>query len=274
MTTTGASLDAASTLITTAHWAVAGSAVNGTVAFTYSTGNDLPATGTIIADGITNPSSAAAYWVTVGTYTGAAASGVCTGTLTDTAVTGFNIVTGTTLSLTVNQTLSFSVNAVTTSGYCGNGTSTMHPTVTSTPTTIPFGTVIVGTNGVVCQLLTAATNATNGYTVFVRDNNAPINAIGQSIAGIAAPYSAPAVFPAVAAQGAYGYTTSDTAEGANLFATGSLYANMTQTNEPVGIQASGTSSSSYTVTHQVGVSTTTQPGTYSNTIIYTCTPIY
>jgi hypothetical protein len=275
MTTTGASLDASSTYITTAHWAVAGSAVNGTVAFQYATGT-TPTAGpsTIQADGIVNSSAATTttgYWMSFSSWTGPAASGVCTGSKVDTSEVGFNITTGSNLSLTVNPTLTFQVQPILTSGTCSDGTT--HPTFGSTASTIPFGTVAPGANSIVCQNLNVATNSTHGFTVYTAFNNAPTNALAQTIASITAPFSAPAAFTFSNAQGGYGYSTSDTS-GSNLFATGTKYAAMTATNEPVAFSATGLASTNYVVTHQVGVSTTTFPGTYSDTIIYTCTPIY
>jgi hypothetical protein len=274
MTTTGASLDATSTYITTAHWAVATSPVNGTVAFQYSTGTTPSASGTIQADGIVNSSVAtttSGYWMNFSSWTGPASAGVCTGTKVDSAEDGFTVTTGNTLSLTVSPTLTFQVSAITTSGTCSDGST--HPTVASTATTIPFGTIAPGTNGIVCQNLNAATNSTHGFTIYAAFNNAPTNATAQTITSVAALYTAPATFATNGAQGGYGYSTSDTS-GSNLFATGTKYAAMTTTNEPVAFSSVGVTSANYVVTHQVGVTTTTFPGTYSDTIFYTCTPVY
>jgi hypothetical protein len=138
--------------------------------------------------------------------------------------------------------------------------------------------VTASTNQVVCQDLTASTNATNGYTIFARYTGAPANNLAQTIASHSGTNAAPTTFSAAGTE-AYGYTTNDatlgtgtadrfTSSGANKFAA------MTTSNAEVGYESAGVTSTTYRVGHQVGVSLTTFPGTYTTTVIYTCTPIY
>ena len=49
---------------------------------------------------------------------------------------------------------------------------------------------------------------------------------------------------------------------------------MTTSNNEVAYEAAGVTSTTYRIGHEVAVSTLTKPGTYTTTIIYTCTPIY
>jgi hypothetical protein len=49
---------------------------------------------------------------------------------------------------------------------------------------------------------------------------------------------------------------------------------MTTSNSEVAYEAAGVTSTTYRIGHQVGIASTTFPGTYTTTIIYTCTPIY
>jgi hypothetical protein len=272
MLTTGASLDAASDYMPTpASWTV-NNATNGTVTITYATGQ-TPASGsarTVKLDGILNAStSGVAYFELFNTYSDAA----CT-TPVDSAAVQFILTTASTLTLTVNDTLSFAVNAVAASTSC-DGTTT---TAASTSTTIPFGTVTAASNAVVCQQLTAASNSTNGYTVYARYTQKPTNALNQTIADLTpGTNAAPSAFSAAGTE-AYGYSTSDAALGTgtpNRFTSPTQgWAAMTTSNAEVAYQPGPSTSTTFNVAHQVGVSLITKPGTYVTTIIYTCTPIY
>jgi hypothetical protein len=247
---------------------------NGTLTLTNAAG-ETPASAAarkVTFNSIVNGATAdTRYWLKVFTYTNVDCS---TGQL-DNATVLFIYTNGSTLTLTVDQTLSFTVNAVGASQAC-NGTTT---TQASTSTTIPFGTVSSASNGVVCQDLTAATNATNGYTVYARYTAAPTNALSQTIANHTGSNAAPAAFSAAGVE-AYGYTTDDaTLAGvnptANRFTSPAQgWAAMTTTNAEVAYSAVGVTTATHRVGHQVGVSTTTEPGTYSTTVIYTLTPVY
>jgi hypothetical protein len=187
----------------------------------------------------------------------------------------FILTNGSTLSLTVDPTLTFTVNAVASAQSCDGGTTT----AASTATTIPFGTVTSASNALVCQDLTASSNAANGYTIFARYTSAPTNGLSQTITDWTGSNVTPTSSWSAGTE-AYGYTTNDASlsaigAGTNRFTNGGQkYAAMTSSNAEVAFEAAGVSSTTYRVGHQVGVATITRPGTYTTTIIYTCTPVY
>jgi len=189
----------------------------------------------------------------------------------DNAMVQFINTNGSTLSLTVDATLSFTVNAVASSSSCAGGTSNAG----STSTTIPFGTVTAATNGLVCQDLSAATNATNGYTIYIRDTGQPTNGLGQTIIDWTGTNAAPTTFSAAGTE-AYGYSTNDATLGTGTAGrfVANKFAASTTSNSEVAYEAAGLNSTTYRVAHQAGISTTTLPGTYQTTVIYTCTPVY
>ncbi len=245
---------------------------NNILQYTNTTGV-VPSTttgATFNLDGITNGSVAdVKYWYFITTY----GATDCTTSPVDNATVQFIYTNGSTLSLTVDSTLSFTVNAVAASATC-NGTTT---TQASTATTIPFGTVTAASNGVVCQDLTAATNSTNGYTIFTRYTAKPTNALNQTIADHTGTNAAPTTFSAAGVE-SYGYSTNDATLGtgtANRFTNPSPnWAAETTSNLELAYEAAGVTSTTYRIGHQVGISLTTKPGTYTTTIIYTCTPVY
>ena len=241
---------------------------NGTLQLTLAAG-EVPASAAarkLVFTNITNGSTAdTRYFLRVNTYSDAA----CSIPIDNAAVT-FIYTNGSTVTLTVDPTLTFTVNGVSSGQACNGATSTQP----STATTIPFGTVSSAANSIVCQDLQISTNATNGFTVFVRYVGKPQSG-PNLIADAPGSNAAPTAFSAPGTE-AYGYTTNDTALGtgtANRFSS-NLWAAMTTTNNEVAFDPTGVTSTIYRVGHQVGISPTTRPGTYITTIIYTCTPVY
>jgi hypothetical protein len=263
---------AASTYLPTpASWAL-NKTTNGTLLLTNAAG-ETPTTGAKVVkfDGITNGSTAdTKYWLHFYTYNNID----CSTSPVDNATMLFIFTNSSTLTLTVDDTLSFTVNSVGAAAAC-DGTTT---TAASTATTIPFGTVTAAGNAIVCQDLTAATNATSGYTIYARYTAQPTNALGQTILNLTpGTNTTPSAFSAAGTE-AYGYSTNDAGLGtgtANRFTNPTQgWAAMTTTNAEVAFESVPVTSTTYRVGHQVGVSLITKPGTYSTTIIYTCTPIY
>jgi len=84
----------------------------------------------------------------------------------DSGVAYVAIIEGVTVSVTVEESLSFSIAGVA-AGSCTGDTGTPAPVaITTTATTVPFGTIIDTDRFYVgCQLLTLSTNAVDGYQV-------------------------------------------------------------------------------------------------------------
>lgn len=75
----------------------------------------------------------------------------------------------TAVTATINTTLTFTVAGVSSGGTCR---STRTASAASTATTLPFGTLAPNTAKQLCQTLTIATNAPNGYALYVvQDGN-------------------------------------------------------------------------------------------------------
>ena len=275
MSASAATVNAGSTFLTSSSgsWATANTANQ--VKYTNTTNATAPSVttnATFVMQAIQNGNTAdTGYWMQFRTYSDSA----CTAPVDNTTV-GFIYTTGSTLSLTVDGTLTFTVNAVASGQSCDGGTTT----AASTATTIPFGTVTSAANGFVCQDLTAATNASNGYTIFARYTGAVTNGTGQTITDWTGTNGAPTTFPAAGTAEAYGYSTNDTTltatgNGANRFTNGGQkFAGMSTTNAEVAYEAAGVTSTTYRLAHQVSLTTLTDPGVYSTTIVYTCTPVF
>ena len=272
MVTTGASYDTTNSNYTPTPGAwTFNKTTNGTFTLIDAAGETPSAANRkLIFTGITNGSTPdTKYFMRVTTFNNTD----CASSPVDNVTIDYIFTNGSTLTLTVDPTLTFSVNAVAAGQNCNGATSTQPSFATS----IPFGYVTAAANQVVCQDLTASTNATNGYTITTRYTNKPINSISQTIADAPGSNTTPSAFPAPGTE-AYGYTTSDStlnpANGATNRFNSNLWAAMSTTPAEVAFESAGDLSTTYRVGHQVGVSLTTKPGTYTTTIIYTCTPIY
>ena len=275
MSTTGAGVTfdtaVSNYMPTPAAWAFTHT-VNGTITLTNA-GGEIPAAAAarkVAINGINNSSTAdTKFWLKLTTFNNTD----CASSPVDNASVQFILTNASTLSLTVDNTLTFSVNPVAGGQPC-DGTTTTAP---STATTIPFGTVSAAANSVVCQDLTAATNATNGYTIYARYSGKPTNTLAQTIADSTGTNAAPTAFSAAGTE-SYGYTTNDTVLGTgtpNRFTSPTQgWAALTTSNAEVAYESAGVTSTTYRIGLQVGVSLTTRPGTYTTTVIYTCTPVY
>jgi hypothetical protein len=216
------------------------------------------------------------------TWTGDFASGDCTGSQVDNVTIQYVLTNGQLLSLTVDGALTFTVTGITTGGSndCGSSLTT---TVSATNTTIPFGTVIAGTDPVACQRLNVGTNATNGFTVYIRDTGQLKNALNQTLADWTGTNASPTTWGATGTE-AYAYTTDDGTLGTGTttrFASGPKYAAYAHgtdetANKEIAFSSAPTTSSAgqFFIGHKVGITATTHPGTYTTTVVYTCTPIY
>jgi len=224
---------------------------------------------TFIAAGITNPSTPdTAYFFKISTYTNTN----CVSGAVDNAAVEFISTNGSQLSLSVDPSLSFTVNAVGSGQACDSTSSTQ----ASTSTTISFGSVNSGSNGIVCQDLAAATNAAGGYTIYARYTGAPTSGI-NTIPDHSGTNASPTAFSSPGTAG-YGYSTNDSSLGtgtADRFTNPTQgWAAMTTSNAEIAYESTGVIGTTYRIGHQAGVAVTTPGGIYQTTIIYTCTPVY
>lgn len=265
---TGASLDASGTMITESNW-TSDFATNGTLELTYTTGETPSNGGTLVFTGVDNGNTEDTYYGLFTTY-----SDACSTPL-DTVVVAFSYNDGALVTLTIDPTLTFSVNGVG-SGVNINGATT---TIVSTGTGIDFANAVTSAaKGVSAHRLDVTTNASGGYVVYLRHTGLLTNVVSDTISNHTGTNGTPTAFPAAGTE-AWGYTTEDsslTGGTADRFTNpGNLWAGFSTTNQPVMDNPSATAGTDQTeVGHQVGVSTSTEAGDYQNTIIYTIVATY
>ena len=270
LTSTGAALSASGTMITEASWTLDATA-NGTLELTFATG-ELPAdAGTLIFTGITNGSTeATTYYALFNTYS----DDTCT-TEVDEVVVAFIYSNGELVSLTIEPTLTFTVNTVA-GGVSVNGTNT---TVASGATGIDFANAVTAVaNGVSAHRLDVTTNADGGYVVYIRHSGDLTNQSSDTISVHSGTNGSPTAFSGAGTE-AWGYTTEDsslTGGTADRFTNpGNVWAGFSTSNQPVMDNPAATAGTDQAeVGHQVGISTSTEAGSYSTTLIYTIVSTY
>ena len=121
------------------------------------------------ANQITNPTNTGSHGIDIG------------GTMQDTGQVRVAIVDSVTVSASVDTSLTFTVSG-TSGGTTVNGspTTTIHAT---TPTTLPFETIDVGTSETLAHDLAVATNASNGFTVTAEISGSFQSTLGDTIDG-------------------------------------------------------------------------------------------
>jgi hypothetical protein len=267
MTTTSAALGTVSGVLTGSNYTM------------YNTNNDVvqvedatghapssASTATINITGITNTSTNGAFYAQVATYS-SLATHVCSGLVDNTNIQALQTLSGVSATVTVQPTLSL---AVADYGSAVNG-ATGSSFVTTTATTIPFGTVAAGANKDGSQSLTVGTNAAHGYSLYVSDTGTMKDPNNDTLADQTGTPGSAASFGGSGTTSAFGYTADGSVSfGSNQWAglgnSGTQYA--------VNTNASATSSQVTHVQFRVEPSNTQAPGTYATTIVYTAVGSY
>ena len=236
---------------------------------TYATG-ETPGAGDIVFNNVTNGATIdTTYFAIFTSYSDASCS-----TSIDTVVVTFIYKDGALVSLTIDPSLTFTVAGVSDTAQTVNGVST---TVTSLPASIDYQNAVTSlVNGVSAHDLTVGTNATGGYSLYIKHTGL-LTSGADTITNWTGTNGSPSAFPAVGTE-AWGYTTEDGAllsGTANRFTTPVAWAGFNTANELVADNAGPPASPETTrVGHQVGVAASTEAGTYQTTIVYTAASTY
>jgi hypothetical protein len=273
---TSAAFSASSDYVPTpGSWAVTNNNTTGITTLTLA-GGETPASAAgrnVILTGITNGSVADDdYFLIFRTYSNVD----CATSPVDSVTLGFLFTNGQAVSMSVEGSLSFTVAGVAGNGALAVNGATITNGLTTTSTTIPFGTVTSGANKIAAQDLTVSTNSGNGYTVYTRYTAQPTSG-SSTINDHTGSNAAPSVFSAAGTE-AFGYTTEDaTLSGtADRFTSGggNKWAAFTTANAELVFNAAAVSAQTTRVGFQAGVATTTEPGSYVTSVIYTAVPVY
>jgi hypothetical protein len=259
--------------LTNANWSLY-STNEGIPQFENSTGDSVTSGNAAVfpMTNITNPNSAATFYAQIDTYD-TLSTHTCSGAK-DTITLAWATTNGVTASVTVDPSLSFSVDAVADSESVNSDTTT----VTTTSTTIPFGTVAGNTVGIGAHDLTVSTNAAGGYTVYASYSAALTDGASHTIADASGTNGSPATFTNSTTTSAFGYTTESTSlSGSASRFSGTKYAKFTTVGAEIAGNAASpapVASDTTRVGYKVAISNVQAPGTYTTTVGLVATPTY
>jgi hypothetical protein len=232
---------------------------------------------------INNPSTAGSYRILIETKDAANA-------LIDSAEAMVAITEDVVVTATVSATLTFTISGVT-SGQSVNGTVT---NIDTTATTIPFGTLTVGATSTAAQDLAVATNASDGFTVTIFQDQNLTNANGNDIDcfddGVCVDYTSAAAWSAPAGilgqentYGHFGITSEDESLGTNCasdYYGTDLWAGLSGTTQAEVMCHTGPADGSTPhkgatrVGFNIEITALQEAGDYTNTLTYIATPTY
>ena len=228
------------------------------------------ATSTIITDAA-NPSTTGDYSVTISTHES-------DGTEIESSEVKIYIIDAVTVTAHVEATLSFSIATTTPDDDVGGESFTS----TSSPNALAFGTLEANTEYLMGHLLTVATNADDGYTVTVQQDDDLESGAGAVIDGYSTSSAAlwpNPLTPDITDETTWGYfgLTSDDSDSS---ATSSKYQGFDGTNaftimaHDGPVNSTGVGVGTTTVGYKIEVSALQEAGDYENTLTYICTPTY
>lgn len=247
------------------------------VEFTTCSGDSIAAGAITISFSnahVTNPAVVGSYVVRVN------------GTMTDSADTRVAIINAVSMTGIVDTNLTFTIGAVASSSFVnGDQTST-----STTATAIGFGNLSVGTSSIAAQDVIVSTNALNGFSVTMTENQdltsangATINAFkdGNPVTGAPTAWTTPAgTIGNANTYGHMGVTSEDATLPGDDFGS-QLYAGLTSTSTRTVLYHTGPADGATAnigttrVGFRVQVSALQEAATdYTNQITYVCTSIF
>ena len=228
---------------------------------------------------ITNPAAAGSYRIFI------------SGTQDNQGETRVFVLQNVTLTASVNTSFTFTVSGLATSSALAGLSTSATSTASSTATALPFGTLAsstIASSTVLAQQLNVTTNARNGFSVTVQENQPPTSSTGATIdlfsngASTTIPIAWVAPTAILDVPSTYGHfgVTSDDDEAANEFGNGTLWAGnidlprqvFSHTGPSDGVtQNKGKAR----VAYRIQISDLQEAGTdYNNTITYVATPTF
>lgn len=176
--------------------------------------------------------------------------------------------------LTGGSSLYFTINGLA-SGTVTEGDTTG---ITSTSTSIPFGSLLIDSTKVAAQRLTVSTNGTGGYKIYAYERQGLLSDTGGTIPPISGTNASPVAWAAGCASldGCYGYHSGeDVLEGGSTrFAANDTFAQLTSTPNEIAYNAGPANNKETDILYRLVVRDEQRNGEYSANIVYIVTPVF
>lgn len=176
---------------------------------------------------------------------------------------------------TKGGSLTFSIGGLP-SGTVTEGVTT---DITTTATSIPFGTLAIGSEIEGAQRATTTTDASNGYQIFVRQESGFLSNNGAEIFGVTGTNASPSAWATgclVSAAGCYGYHAGDDtlAGGSSRFLTNDTYAKLEDASKEVVFSSVGVTDEVMDIVFKTQITNQQAAGTYDSTLMYIVVPVF
>lgn len=150
--------------------------------------------------------------------------------------------------------------------------------VTTTATTVNYGLLNFDEEVEAAQTLSVDTNATEGYQVFVFEDQAMSNGMGGTVDPVTGTNALPSAWNtgcSIAAESCYGYHAGDDVleGGSGRFATDDRFAQFSTTMEEVAYNG-GPANESHDMVFKIEVHLNEDDGTFTNTLTYILVPVF
>lgn len=178
------------------------------------------------------------------------------------------------VTASVPNYLAFTVTGVSSGNACSNAGG--NASVTTTASTIPFGTYTGAATKIACQTLSISTNATNGYGVTVEQNQDLTSGANDTMLPFSGTYAVPTIWASPTGSGTesyFGFTTDDTDYSDFQVAKyGSFGASLT----PYGIMsgAGPVADEVNVISYQLEITDNQPAGIYTNNLMYIVTATF
>lgn len=172
-------------------------------------------------------------------------------------------------------TLTFSIDGLP----AATSTEGVTTDVDSTPTEVPFGTMLLDTPVVAAHRFTVSTNATAGYRIFAYERQGFLQGGGADIPPVSATNDSPAAWAtgcAGGAPGCWGYHSGEDvlAGGSARFAPNDTYAQFTTAPLEVAYASGPSTDRTTDIVYRLVVRDEQESGEYSSTLVYIVTPVF
>jgi hypothetical protein len=176
---------------------------------------------------------------------------------------------------TEGATLSFTISGIN----AGSSTEGIVTDATTTATSVPFGSLPLGSPVETAQRFTVSTNATEGYQILAYERQDLISGAGATIEDITGTNDSPtqwAVGCVSSAESCYGYHVGDNTleNGSTRFLLNDTYARLTTTPAEVAYSSVPVLQESTDIVYRIQVAASQPAGTYESQIGFIIVPVF
>ncbi|MAF79588.1 hypothetical protein CL629_00715 [bacterium] len=161
----------------------------------------------------------------------------------------------------------------------GTSTEGITTDATSTATTVPFGTLSVGSETEAAQRISVSTSANEGYQLYAFQRQGLIRSGGSAITPVTGTNASPSAWGTgcdASAKGCYGYHAGDDAlsDSSARFSANDTYAQFDGTAREAAFSSIPVSSETTDIIYKIEVTNLQESGDYESSVVYIVVPTF